>query len=69
MPIAWSCCREPEEHGAFLQSGLLELAEHQPDMQPPRRFGCPVCIAQGHEGAVRPATSAEAARFAANKGE
>lgn len=68
MPAAWACLAEPERHGPFPQQGLEMLAWVAPELQPPNRFGCPVCFAVGQSGWLRPATESEAARIAAEQG-
>lgn len=67
-PAAWTCTAEPVAHGSFPQQGLEMLAVVAPEMQPPNRFGCPVCFAIGQPGWLRPAEKPEAARIAAGQG-
>ena len=58
MPLAWAC--RDENHGAFLQAGLDTLSALHGALQPRDRYGCPVCLARGLPGWVRPATHEEA---------
>lgn len=64
MPLAWSC----PLHGSFLQSGLLDLARIDTELQPRDRFACPVCVQNGQPGWVRPADESASVRLTANKG-
>lgn len=66
MTLAWQCAADAG-HGPFLQAGLDALADLHPELQPRGRFGCPVCVAKGLAGWLRPASKTEAARFAVNK--
>lgn len=59
MARAWTCTAEPHRHGSFLQIGLDTLSAIYGALQPRDRFGCPVCIAQGKSGWMRPATEQE----------
>lgn len=61
MPHSWTCIEKPNEHGAFLQSGLFLLAKKFPALQPRARFGCPRCMVERKQGWMRPATETEAA--------
>lgn len=66
--MAWTCTVEPERHGSFLQSGLETLSAIYGGLQPKGRFACPVCIALGKSGWMRPADKTEVARLATEQG-
>lgn len=68
LPLAWTCTADPARHGSFLQSGLDTLSAIYGGLQPKGRFACPICIALGQPGWVRPSTETEAARIAAEQG-
>lgn len=63
MPFAWTCMEYPELHGSFPQVGLEILSKCFGVCQPAHRFACPVCMACGMPGYVRPATETEGARI------
>jgi hypothetical protein len=68
MPSAWTCTTYPDLHGSFLQSGLDTLSAIYGALQPRNRHGCPVCLAMGESGWMRPASGAEVERLAAEQG-
>lgn len=66
-PAAWTCVDEPERHGSFLQQGLDNLSEFFGAVQRRDRYGCPICLAKGDPGWLRPSSSTEADRLFAQK--
>lgn len=63
MPHAWTCCGYPDLHGSFLQAGLDTLSAIYGVCQPRNRYACPVCMACGEPGHMRPATQTEGDRL------
>lgn len=59
MPRAWTCKTYPELHGSFLQAGLQDLSRLYGVLQPAKRLACPVCMACGEPGWMRPAEKHE----------
>lgn len=68
-PFAWTCMDFPDQHGSFPQHGLDVLSECFGVCQPKNRYACPVCLANGRSGWVKPATEAEGARIVLNSKE
>jgi hypothetical protein len=67
MARAWTCRTYPELHGSFLQLGLDNLSALHGVCQPRDRYACPVCMACGEPGHMRPASQTEADRLSAQQ--
>lgn len=69
MPRAWTCRTYPELHGSFLRDGLHKLSTVYEVFQPKNRLACPVCLAVGEPGWMRPSEESEVARLATQQQE